>query len=63
MKLWERQTTSPLTPDIEFGRSELPQAKEFENKDHYDDEANNVDEVIQGRVLRSLGHSWDVLVC
>jgi len=63
MKLWERQTPAPLTPDSECGRSELPQAKEFENKDHYDDEANNVDEVIQWRVLLSLCHSGDVLVC
>ena len=63
MKLWQSQTTSPLTPDSELGRSELPQAKEFENKDHYDDEANNVDEIIQCRVLLSLCHAWDVLVC
>jgi hypothetical protein len=63
MKLWGSQPTSPLTPSSECGRAELPQAKEAENKDHYDDEANNVDEVMQWRVLLSLCHSWDVLVC
>src|SRR5688500_9932344 len=60
---WERQTTYPVTPESECGCSALPQAKEAENKNHYDDEANNVDEVIQCRVLLSLCHSWDVLVC